>query len=341
MQLANAPCSFRRLDGTWEHHIRQSDINRFRKCPELQRRDLIGQVPEHEGDAALIGTAAHAGAAHALTCLMNETEPDYSECLAAVATTLRDRWELPTLRQMQIRSYDEAVELALGAFHAWWTAWADSIDPSTIDAVELPFDVVAWREPKRVVYLTGTMDLRLTDRSVIDWKFPGDRYTGSNAWKHERYDNQPTHYLWASELLAGANPLLPNAKSPDGMTPLRDEPLPDFTYGVVIRGKGIAEELEIRRTLGDIRFYRDELTAYVKLIEADLDRWPLNPTDWWCSDKWCPVWDNCRGNHMPPDPWGLMRKVAQLTGGEVPVKVHQGDDDDDSDPFAFLPEAIE
>jgi hypothetical protein len=291
---------------------------------------MLGKLKPQEGDAAIVGTACHAGAHFAIECLLNEiSEPDLTDALAAVHAELDYRWlQSGALHQVQISSLGEAHNLADQAFKVWWSSFLPDLDPDLIESVEAPFDVLAWREPKREVRLTGTMDLRFLDGSVVDWKFPGDSYGGSNAWKHERYDNQPTHYLWASLLLNGDNPLL----DPD----MRAE-LPDFTYGVVIRGKGLAEELDIKRTVGDVQFYRTEITALCDLIEQRLDHWPLNPTDWWCSDKWCPAWDQCRGQYLAPDPFGLMAKVAQLTGKHVPTLHVVPSDEEEGDPFEGLP----
>jgi hypothetical protein len=310
--LLDAPASFQRPDGVWEHHLRQSDISRFRKCPELHRRHSLGMLPEWENDTAMVGTACHAGAAAALQMLIVQVMPDFHQCLELVQTTLKEAWHSGKLRQMLFRSLNEAHIAAEECFRAWWGHFLDAIDPDTIKAIEWQFDVLAIKEPLRHIYLSGTMDLLFNDLSVCDWKFPGDRYTGSNAWKHERYDVQPIHYLWAAQVKYGSNPLL----APD-----LHQPLPEFTYGVVVRGKQIAEELDIIRTVGDVQFYRTELLSLAKMIELRLPRWPLNPTDWHCSDKWCPAWDQCRGMYLKTDPFGLMAKVADATGQHIPKAI--------------------
>lgn len=304
-------------DGVWEHHIRQSDIGRFRKCPELHRRHMAGTLPTYEGDAALIGTACHAGAHHALVALMQWLEPDYDECLQVAMQTLEDGWNADSLHQVQIRSLTEAAGFVQGCFLAWWSHFLDQFEPDTIHSVEQPFDVLAMRGPLRRVYLTGTYDVRFYDQSLVDWKFPKDTYVGSNEWKHQRYDHQPTHYQWASMLLAGYNPLLMQRWDGKEGLAARDDTLPGFTYGVILRERQVPEELDIIRTYGDVQFYAQELSRLCDLIEAQLPQWPLNATDWWCSDKWCEAWDSCRGMYLPTDPWGLMAKVGELTGNRV------------------------
>lgn len=324
-------------DGVWEHHIRQSDIGRFRKCPELHRLSMAGKVPRQDGDAALIGTSVHAGVAAALDLLTEQVEPDYDTCLGLALQTLETGWNEDSLHQVQIRSLTEAASFVQGCFLAWWSYFLEQFDPETIDSVEAPFDVLAMQGPTRRVYLSGTADVRFTDLSIVDWKFPKDTYAGSNRWKHERYDMQPTHYLWASLLRAGINPLLLQRWDGREGTASRDDPLPAFTYGVVLRERQVPEEVDVIRTYGDVQFYARELMNLCQLIEARLDHWPLNPSDWWCSDKWCEAWDQCRGMYMPPDPWGLMAKVAELTGTKV-TTVKLGEMvSEEGDPFDGLP----
>lgn len=329
--LLEVPPSFKRPDGLWEHHIRQSDISRFRQCPELHRRKMLGKVSEQTNDAAAIGTACHAGVELALSSIVDGYEPNHTVCKSLACDTIKELWSRPDLHQVQIKHLTDAIYFTATAFDRWWNHFMDDLLQLDIVAVERRFDVVAFRDPWRIVYLAGTADVWTDANGVIDWKFPGDKYAGSNAWKHERYDNQPTHYLWAYVLEhLGTNPLL---------EPNSDKLLPDFSYGVTLREKDHAEELSISRTVGDVHFYRDELLSLCKLIEADLDRWPLGPMDWWCSDKWCPAWNECRGMHMPEDPFGLMAKVAEKLGKPSPrVHIETDDEAPEADAFAWLPE---
>jgi hypothetical protein len=311
--LINVPSSFKRPDGKWEHHIRQSDLGNFQHCPELHRRSLCGDLRGDEGDAALVGSACHESYAHATRTLLEGNEPVAADLLGVAHDFLANGWleavELGVFRQMQIATIDEARNLIDG----YLVLWVQNILPmlmaniELIDSVEYQFDIKVYEDNDRVIYLTGTWDLGFSGE-LFDYKHSNsDRYSKQKAWQLSRYHAQPTHYAWAHDMVALKDS---NEKTLDFDNKLELEP---FTFININNKHGVqfigpAEGVKIR-TVGDCRFHLEVMKSLCLLIEAELPVWPLGATDWWCSSKWCPAWKDCRGKFIGDDPWGLLEKV--------------------------------
>ncbi len=317
----NVPSSFKRPDGKWEHHIRQSDLGTFAMCPELHRKALCGSVASQEGDAALIGSACHESYAEATRTLLQGKDVE-AEALQGVAHDfLANGWlqavEDGSLRQMQIATLDEARYLV----DSYLVLWSQSVlnilmsNVELIETVEYRFDIKVYEDEFRVIFLTGTWDLGF-DTRVWDYKHSNsDKYTKKKAWQLSRYNPQATHYSWAYDELQLANSTMADTKEgylgtlayPD------DSQLADFTFININIKNGVQfigpNEGIKPRTVGDCRFHLELMKSLALLIEAELPVWPLGASDWWCSSKWCPAWKDCRGKFIGDDPWDLLAKV--------------------------------
>lgn len=308
------PQHYRGLDGRWHHVVRQSDVNRFRQCPDLHRRHLLGLNEEWQNDSAAIGQAF---GVFVDACL---THGDYNEALTQGQVDLTNSYNNPRLRTVQIYGgYGEAISLYHHLCDTFRDVLWQNYPPSKIEGIEVPFKHKVYEDEQRVIEIQGTRDLDITDE-IVDWKTSSKEYSGRNAWQHERYDVQPVLYVWARML----------EEDKEGIhSPRKD--MFTFRYVVIHRDpvgpkddKRYVDELPIKVTWNDIDFLLEEIKVLCLLIEAELPKWPLGPTDWHCSSKWCPAWKDCRGKYLGDDPWKLMENV------ELKVKQHKT-------PFEGLP----
>lgn len=292
-------------DGIWYHHFRQSDIARFRECPEKHRRHILGLAKEWQNDSAVLGTAFHLFVSEVLE------HGNVSHAWHVGMDLLCKLWEQPGLQNVQIFGGLDDAKYLYGHI---CKVWCDNVLPDIpieVMAVEKQFDVLLYTTRssttglQRDVFLMGTSDLWLPAMKVWDWKTSTHGYSGRNGWEHERYGIQPTVYLAARHLVE------------HGYLPTdNDDSLGEFTYKVIHRepqgpknNKRFLDSLSVERTMQDVYFLQSELESMAELIEADLPAWPLRPTDWHCSNKWCESWSQCRGLWLGKDPWKLMEKV--------------------------------
>jgi hypothetical protein len=74
---------------------------------------------------------------------------------------------------------------------------------------------------------------------------------------------------------------------------------PSMTYFVMHGNTGGVSSMTIERDANDFLFLRRKVEAACRLVEAtDLESWSLNDAGWWCSEKWAPCWQICKGKHQ-------------------------------------------
>lgn len=310
--------SFRSAKGVWEHHIRQSDINDFRECPEKFRQTRHGEVAKWENDSAVVGTACHL----AYQSLLEGWVDSMADAIEVALTELAKLW--PTCRRVQIKSEEHARESVIGCIHSFVNEVMDSLLNDEVLATEIRFNVLANETPSRKLYLSGTSDV-WTKRKLVDFKHSA-RDWAKDAWKIERYNVQSTLYVWARDQV--------EIKADQGRKFSLDYAWEDefypFEFIVISPETFNVYRQTVQRRVKDARFLHDEIQAMCDAIEyLPKNRWPKRSEDWQCSPKWCPAWSNCRGKYLGPDPWGLMEKAERITGvpasAEIPSsKVIEG-----------------
>ena len=279
LQVDNDPPSFIREDGRWEHKLRQSWFKTLDHCPELARRDRIGDLPAHETDAANLGTACHDAIEMCLHDLMAYGTPMHlSDMQEAAQQAFSGYMRLPGFRF--VKSTEKTTRLHIDwCLSAWHARVLPTCEPL---AVEIPFNLVLHEDDKRVIKLKGTMDYLDARVGMVDWKTSGDPYS-RDKWKYERYDVQSTIYTWAAHELGH----------------LPDADVYPFTFVVMVKGKPIAQAIDsvtVQRTEAHWTWLNRKALSVARKIEAGTDEaWELGDSDWWCSPKWCPAWDSCRG----------------------------------------------
>lgn len=287
------------------HHYRQSFVNDFRKCPRMAQAKLNEETIPFTGDSALIGTAVHAGIEDTLLAA-GEFAFTLDDAYDTALHVLRDGWG-ETRKTLGLEIDGAAVKVK-ACLEAFFNEVVEFLDPDMIVGIEQEFEVkVAVRESGDL-YLQGTMDLliMLPDGKfqVVDWKTGGAEYGGRNRWKHDRYDVQPTLYIAAAAAMLD---LTPEDGSFMYVRMGRDKPSP-------------VEMVTIERTTEDVGFLIQELDNIDELQRADLKAWPLGPTDWWCSPKWCPQWQLCRGSFVGGNPWGTVtEEMAEQVMSEANI----------------------
>jgi hypothetical protein len=269
---------------------------------------MLRLVDETQNDTAGLGSAVHEGIRYILDELMADGEPEYDDALAAAVKHWHEVWETPGFNIVEVPSKLEGAKLIESCLVRFWNEFLPAIWGEKILAVETMFNVIAYEDEVRTIYLAGMQDLWMA-LDIWDWKTSNKAYSGRDKWKYDRsyLSVQHIQYPWARLLLEG----VPKEFI---FTEDKEKRLPEFHYCVIPRepnGGSIpdVDKLTIAPTVGDAHFLLLEMLSYAKLVEARLDAWPLGPTDWWCSNKWCPNWDHCRGQYLKDDPWTLVERA--------------------------------
>lgn len=287
-------------DGRILHRLRQSDLGDYDKCLEYARRKWQKLVPRWETDAASMGTAIHGAIETTIQDQIDHGSPLPEDQAVHIAQGIfSEQMAHEQFRWIQVKEGGarKFIDRAVGAFYE---EVLPTLDPLHVEArfgTALDGDRAAlggaltfYEDDERVIQFTGTMDY--VDRqspSIKDWKSASNKY---EAWEYQRWAPQPTVYLWAAIELGLVDPDLPSW---------------EFEYVVFIRGATVkVQRITVTRHRGDFDWMRAKCLEIARLREAQLPRWPLGDAGWWCSSKWCPAWDDCKGatrNHALEKPY--------------------------------------
>lgn len=266
-------------DGRLDIRISKSWLETYRQCPEQARRRLVEPGADTSGCAAVLGTAAHLGIELTLRewQALGRVDVDVMERTWAEAMLWWHRqWGASNWADQahhRISSSAHGAHLLADIANRWYLHVVPRLHP----------DMAAWRVEERCarvfvegdrwrITLVGTVDL-VTDGGCYDWK------TGQvpPAWKMQRYDVQSTIY----QLLTG-QPLslvyLPR-EHPEVVEIMKVDRHPGYTKALT------AEVLTIADRIADVGLGVP---------------WDRRPTDWHCSERWCPVFarGECMGAHL-------------------------------------------
>jgi len=253
-------------NGYWTHVFHQSDLNEARMCPEKLRT----RPPLSEGsDATLIGTATHLSIEEYLKADGNKTE---AELVDIAVQYVQEHWH--EIRMLQVENVHQAVFIVRKTVATFWSKRHHF--PLGGD-IEKPFRFVAYEDQFRTIMFQGTPDYH-TPGMLWDWKTSAESYK-ENHWKMQRYSLQPTIYAMAIREATGE--------------------IPEFTYVRFPKSGDPMEMATVTRDQGDFDGVVTQALSLAFLIEAELPRWPMRPTDWHCSPKWCETFaaGKCMGEH--------------------------------------------
>ena len=263
----------RLADGRHHHTFRQSGLKTATICLERARMEWSGEMPNVESDAAAVGTAVHAALEADLTTYRDMGEHFEQETLVELFNL--EFSELMAGPDFQWIKYNEQQAREFGAkcVRHYYQELAPGLRPVEC---ELNFTVPLWEDDERVIDLTGTIDLIDGRLGIADFKTSGGgKY---QEWQYHRWAVQPTAYTYACHEL--------------GMRDISHQ----FTY--LVMSKDGVQQFTVERDPGWWRWLKDQAVRLARLAEADLERWPTNDTHALCSDKWCPAWSQCKGQHV-------------------------------------------
>jgi hypothetical protein len=256
---------------TTHHTFRQSFLNEFLICPERARLSLTDNKPPDNTDAAACGTAVHAGIEHVLL----------GGGFLGAMDAIEDAW-WDEQREAHFRWTKYSGNTAWKWIETCWDHWCTWYQKQHYLhdlpwACEVPFEVRVYEDAERTISIKGTIDAWDGTR-VWDWK------TSSRgeyeAREYQRWAIQPTVYTRA-------------------MTSLHSQHNVPFKYGIM-HAKGM-QTFQVDRDERDWAWLNRKCVSIAKLIEADLDQWPLTDDHWLCSEKWCVNWANCKGQDFPTE----------------------------------------
>ena len=262
--------STRTEDGAWEHSLHQSDIAEFDLCGERGRRSYLGITPRTDTDSTILGTAVHAAAAHGMVEKRDHQVPHLSELLGVFDQHLAEALAEP----FEWKKYQQPHELyEIG--HVQVEAWLRKVEPTVRPMfIEEERRRLIHTDDERTVWLEGTADVVDDLGRVRDWKTGEAKYV---PWEKQRYAIQPTVYSYLYQW--------------------EYAPPWEFEF-VLLRPTGKVDRVTVTRTPGDHAWLKRKTLALVTAIEAELPQWPLNDTGWWCSEKWCGAFADCKGAHV-------------------------------------------
>lgn len=252
-------------------YIHQSDIANWRQCPEQVRLKLRGEYPDYDSDAAALGTAAHAFIEECLHHARGTTRwPQPSDAQRYIEQTvdqLRVEWDSLWLHPHQIRDWDHANELLRDICERWYNEVLPQIPINQCNEflIEEKFDHQIGQVDGIEVRMRGSIDF-FDGTRIWDWKTGGLR----EEWRKHRYDQQSTVYTWALAQNLGRT-VLP------------------FRFCHIPRGGKEHKLLDVERTEEQHGWILHEAMAIARhVIKSEQHvRWPIGPTDWHCSERWC------------------------------------------------------
>lgn len=274
--------SEKQADGRWHHTFHQSWLGGFEKCAEYARRDYAGEFPREETSDTARGTAVHAAIEACLQDVIDgagdwhvDDMVDFAQ--AEMTTLLAD----PTFRWTKIKTEDTIRKQVDLSVRSWYRAVLPTLSPLH---TELKFGpLVMWEDDERTIIGEGTIDYVDAHKGLIDWKTGSREY---ERWERQRWAIQPTFYTWAYHGIPD-----------DGGT--AEFP---FSYYVMLPS-GEIQVLTVTRTAADWAWLARKALNAARMIEAELDEWPLNDASWFCSPRWCEAWKDCKGSHYQKVEW--------------------------------------
>lgn len=288
----------------WLH---QSDIEGFRNCPD-QFRIVNGilpggdfeKVPELrvETDAATVGTCFHAMVEEDIKCGFKNLSQAQAWARDFMTNLIDGYGMNGTEYRNETFGADPTKALAAlaGLTKMWWDCaerkfWKQLGDQPGELELEWSFDVPFLENLSgryKEVRLAGTADVldRYNNR-LIDWKTASRKY---ERWEKQRWAIQPTVYTYAAAHLGEIEPHGEGYK---------------FEYRVFNRKylNDPPQEVTVWRSQGQWSWLVEVVTRMVKMIESDLAEWPVRDDHALCGEKWCPVWDQCKGSYMEHPTW--------------------------------------
>jgi hypothetical protein len=244
-------------------HLSYSSISLYLDCPEAWRRKYIAQEPTKKTSALAFGSAFHG----TIERMIQSTQYDWASIWSEeFGKAFQDiTWESGETPEQH---YNEGVRLLS---HEDVKTAIQSIQPKSSDHIEKKVEL---RVPGVPVPVIGYIDIILADGTPADFK------TSARSWTQDQANNslQTLFYLAA-------------------MNQMGFEVNWRFKHFVFVKTKTPqVQVLEHSHTPGELFFLFEMINRVWEGISKEF--FPLNPTTWRCSEKYCDFFANCRGRYV-------------------------------------------
>jgi hypothetical protein len=281
-----------RFDDHGDIYIRQSWVDTAFRCAERGRFAIVKPDWDFGGDAAHLGTGAHAAIeTHLQQLIVGETLS--FDPRAIIRQAIDEKIAEEGVRWDKYSTVEQLVDNAERCYEGWVRGILPVLEENDLiqgahTEVKFCVHLLTLGDGRRV-FLEGTSDFVPNHNSMWDWKTGGQPYRDREK---QKYAVQGTVYTLAAVLGGMPNDI-------EYRYPM------DFTYGVMVRGvrKSNPQLLTVQRTQAHADFMIERVKSYLDLaLNFTLERsWPRDDDHFLCSAKWCPWWVLCKGAHSIDD----------------------------------------
>jgi len=251
------------------NHLSYSSISMYLDCPEKWRRKYLAGEKTKSGTALAFGSAFHGTVEHLVT--HPEAQAD----------------SLPTWTEQFEKAFTQDTYLELGEtreefFNEGIRMLGNEAIQQQIRKIQPRHDIagpmierkIELRVPGVEIPIIGYIDVVLQDGTPADFK------TSAKSWS----ENQASASLQTLFYLAAMNQM---------GWPVNWK----FQHIVFVKTKTPqVQVLEHSHKPAELFFLFDVIRRVWQGIEREV--FPLNPTGWSCSEKWCDFYANCKGKYL-------------------------------------------
>jgi hypothetical protein len=246
-----------------------SSIKTYLQCPERWRRRYIEGQYEPSNVNQIRGTAVHsAEGTNFRQKIFSKEDLPQSDVLDAYATSFDAELAMQELQPTSSKDIGKAKDVGARLLRVYHMTLAPQVRPAQVERMlSLHYEGAAWS-------FVGKLDVETVDGHVIDIK------TKDKAMPQAEVDQdlQPTAYA-ALQAAHG------------------DEPW-GVEYHVLKDTTVVEAQIQVaRRSWADVEAFHDRIALIAReiVVRAENDLWQgALPGSWWCSQKWCGHWRDCR-----------------------------------------------
>jgi len=259
--------------------IRQSWLGDALMCPERARLSALHPESRKENDSAMMGTAVHAGIENVLReeiGTQDIAERSVWAFRSSEQHLLAEGKEI-NITNTEPRNWDKHIA-------SMAEAWARDIYPHVPlgGEPEFKFSTQVGMIDDYELHFEGTMDY-FHQESIWDWKTAARKYYEAEK---QSQNIQSSIYTKAAVEMG-----------------LIDYPA-TFKFGVMIRNASSTGQIvSVNRTEAHGNWIVEQATALARTVlmynnNTSGGRWLANDQHFLCSQRWCPVWDKCKGSYI-------------------------------------------
>lgn len=250
-------------------YLSYSSISKYLNCPENWRRHYIAKEPTRSSPALVFGSSIH-GTIEAYIADKSRSLPQLWDQTWAAKLESEKNVDWGAERPEEHHAEGVRILADKGVM-----GLLNSITPLSDSAGLFMERKVSLNVPGVAVPIIGYIDIVTADG------IPGDFKTSASAWTDTKAKEelQPLFYL--------------AALNQAGMT------VPRLTFRHYIITKAKKPQVQIiehRHTWDEIFWLFNLIQSVWKGIQSEV--FPLNPSSWLCSPKYCSFYSNCRGKGL-------------------------------------------